>query len=292
MQPSSVPTYRRAWRLFCQFLHSTFPGVQASLPISAPTLALFIAYLFDRNYAPSTVNTYVSAIGYFHKLQGFSDPTKIFFILQMLRGYGKIGMRLDSRLPITMPILHKIVSSAAQLSDTYYITCQFQAMCLFAFNAFARVGEITFSPSGNIIHLRQLSKLLNDNKEVHALKITFLNYKHCYNNGQFCLVISRQSTCCPVLFMLEYLRLRGSKPGPLFQSQEGLPVSRSEFTSRLSAVIKLCGLDPSRYKGHSFRIGAASHAADKGMSDSQIRTLGRWKSNAFLKYIRVQSLAS
>ena len=30
-------------------------------------------------------------------------------------------------------------------------------------------------------------------------------------------------------------------------------------------------------------------AADKGMSHAQIRTMGRWKSNAFLKYIRLQS---
>ena len=52
----------------------------------------------------------------------------------------------------------------------------------------------------------------------------------------------------------------------------------------------LCGLDPSRYKGHSFRIGAASYAEDRGLSDAQIRMLGRWKSNAFLRYIRVPSL--
>lgn len=64
------------------------------------------------------------------------------------------------------------------------------------------------------------------------------------------------------------------------------------FFQKLSICIKYCGLDPSRYKGHSFRIGAASHAAEGGMSDAQIRTLGRWKSNAFLKYIRIQSLSS
>ena len=54
----------------------------------------------------------------------------------------------------------------------------------------------------------------------------------------------------------------------------------------------MCGLDPSRYKGHSFRIGAASYAADRGFSDAQIRMLGRWKSNAFLCYIRAPSLLS
>ena len=49
-------------------------------------------------------------------------------------------------------------------------------------------------------------------------------------------------------------------------------------------------LDSSLYEAHSFRIGAASWAAAKGFSDSQIRLLGRWKSNAFLKYIRTPSL--
>lgn len=70
------------------------------------------------------------------------------------------------------------------------------------------------------------------------------------------------------------------------------PVSRAEFVNTLSIAIKYCGLDPSRYKGHSFRIGAASYAADAGVSDAQIRALGRCKSNAFLKYIRTPALSS
>ena len=39
-----------------------------------------------RNYAPSTVNTYVSALGYSHKLSGLPDPTRVFYIIQMLKG--------------------------------------------------------------------------------------------------------------------------------------------------------------------------------------------------------------
>jgi RES domain-containing protein len=38
--------------------------------------------------------------------------------------------------------------------------------------------------------------------------------------------------------------------------------------------------------GHSFRIGAASFAAEKSLSDAQVRFMGRWNSNAFRKYIR------
>ena len=60
-----------------------------------------------------------------------------------------------------------------------------------------------------------------------------------------------------------------------------IPVHRQYFCGLLTTAIKRCGLNPARYKGHSFRIGAASHATERGMSDAQIRVLGRWKSNAF-----------
>ena len=153
------------WKLFYQFLFNTLPGTSADIPISPPTLALFIAYLFYRHYASSTVNNYVSAIGYSHNLAGLPDPTKTFFINQMLNGYGKNDFRLDIRLPITLPILHRIVWAASQLVDSFFNTCLFQAVCLFAFCTFARVGEITASASGTTIHLHQVSKLVNDKQE-------------------------------------------------------------------------------------------------------------------------------
>ena len=105
LQQSSLATYRRAWKVFDQFYINVFDTVSYTLPISPHTLAFFIAYMFDRDYAPATVSTYVSAIGYSHKLLHLVDPTKVFYIIQMLKGYGKLGFRIDSRLPITLPIL-------------------------------------------------------------------------------------------------------------------------------------------------------------------------------------------
>ena len=85
--------------------------------------------------------------------------------------------------------------------------------------------------------------------------------------------------------------MRGSVSGPLFQHLNGVPVTRTEFDEWLARVINYCGLDSTRYKGHSFRIGAASHAAASAYSDAQIRLLGRWQSNAFKWYIRLDSLS-
>ena len=136
LQPSLIPTYKRAWRLFHRFLNAIFQTVSTVLPISPNTIALFIAYMFDKQYAPSTVSSYLSALGYSHKFLGFADPTKAFFVLQMLKGYHKQGSRLDSRLPITLPILHKILDSACKLAICRYHVCQFKGMCSTAFYAF------------------------------------------------------------------------------------------------------------------------------------------------------------
>ena len=41
LQPSLIPTYKRAWRLFHQFVNVTFQTVSTVLPISPNTIALF-----------------------------------------------------------------------------------------------------------------------------------------------------------------------------------------------------------------------------------------------------------
>ena len=122
-----------------------------------------------------------------------------------------------------------------------------------------------------------------------SLVVTFTNYKHNYNQSAFSLILHRQFNTCPVQSFLDYVNTRGAENGPLFINGDGSPVLRSNFCKAFCTIFRLCGLDPSRYKGHSFRTGAATYAAEQGYSDTQIRHMGRWKSDAFKKYIRVIS---
>ena len=54
----------------------------------------------------------------------------------------------------------------------------------------------------------------------------------------------------------------------------------------VSPLLRLTGLDPHHYSGHSFRIGRATSTAVAGLNDYEIKLLGRWSSDCYKRYIR------
>ena len=271
LQPSSIPTYRRAWKLYRQFADTVFHSAAVHLPNLSSDLGLFIAYLFQCNYAASTANTYVSALGYSHRLIGVPDPTKVFWLKEMLKGYGKLGTRLDTRMPITLPILRSILRETPTICGSDYRRFLFTAMCTTAFFGFLRVGEITCcAQSPDVLQLTQVVCQLEHLGNLAGFKVTFTHFKHSYNQRAVSIALQRRSDVCPVQNLHAYLLRRGFSNGPLFRTEHGHAVPQ--------------------YKGNSFRIGAVTLAAESGFSDAQIRLLGRWKSDAFRKYIRSPGL--
>ena len=89
---------------------------------------------------------------------------------------------------------------------------------------------------------------------------------------------------CPVKALMLYLARRGSQAGPLFICEN--QSTQQTFRSHLMKLLQDLNLDPSCYNTHSFRIGAATSAEAAGLTESQIKTLGRWRSNAYRCYIK------
>jgi len=140
--------------------------------------------------------------------------------------------------------------------------------------------------------LPQLEQLLNRQGQVTALQLTISTYKHSDTGRPFVIYIYKEALCCPVRTILDFISTRGTARGPLFCWPDGAPIKRNSFVEQLNRALRFCKLDPALYKSHSFRIGAATWAAAKGFTDTQIRQLGRWKSNAFFQYIRTPSLST
>ena len=87
--------------------------------------------------------------------------------------------------------------------------------------------------------------------------------------------------------ILAYLAVRGTSPGPLFLLKDGTTLTRQKLVKMVQSTLQLAGIDPSGYSGHSFRIGAATTTAAKGIDADTIRTLGRWSSDTYQRYIQI-----
>ena len=91
----------------------------------------------------------------------------------------------------------------------------------------------------------------------HMAKITISVYKHNSNNRPFDILLAAEESqpYCQVAALIQYCKVRGDRPGPLFFHADYSPISVYQFNSELQRCLTYCGLDISRYKSHSFRIG-------------------------------------
>ena len=103
-----------------------------ALPVSIPILMGFIAHLHNEGYAPASIITTVSAISYFHKVNGFQDRARNFLISKLLTEAQNLRSVTDVRLPILAQLIR-----AVPLVFTSHSNClMLRAMMVLAFRAF------------------------------------------------------------------------------------------------------------------------------------------------------------
>ena len=283
LAPSTRLAYNAHIRRF-----NTFTGT-ASFPASTAQVMCFVAYLFENGYSPSSIATHISAIAYAHKLLGAPDPTDQFIIRKLVVGATRLTSKPDSRLPITPPILTKLCTILHNMNYSYYQQTMFKAIFTLAFFAFLRIGEIAVSSGTKPNYVVQIEDVLI---LPSGIQLQMHNYKHSVTRHPATMHIQRQPPpICPVQALISYIKLRGTARGPLFCFPDLRPLSKVLINSNLSLVLQAAGLNPKLFKGHSFRIGAATYAASQGHTTTQIQQMGRWHSSAFQKYVRIDSIA-
>lgn len=173
---SSMNTYRCPWILFQDFAQSYFCLDQVRFPDDSDTLALFVAYLYEKSYSPTTVLTYISAIGYVHRLAGWPGPSKSDRVQIILSGYFKIRpASADTRMPITLPLLERIITALELTQPSRFQRKIVQAMCSLAFFAALRIGEITIRPGqaqSNLLHFRHVAFMNDQTGNTKAVKLS------------------------------------------------------------------------------------------------------------------------
>lgn len=282
-------SYLRSWKLLQQFMGST----NITLPLSIQVVGNFVAHLFNNKYSPSSIATHVSALSFVHKILNLEDVTHSFLIRKMLKGCFNMTGKSDTRLPITKEILCKIVDALDFVVDDLKLRILLRTIFLVAFAAFMRLGELVCKSNSNAVKVLQRSDVsVSSDSSAPSIKMVLRHYKTQVDNHPVSLqLISKNvsSRYCPVLAVKQYLKVFTHTEGPLFQMSNGHPVMYTLVSQRLNQALTFAGLDPGLYKGHSFRIGAATEAAKLGLSESVIQRLGRWNSNAVQRYIRINA---
>lgn len=288
-----MSSYRNIFSTYKIFIHDQVDKNSSPLPPSLSHLLLYIAHCYQIGLVASTTRTHISALSFTFQLGGYQYLTQNFLIKKQLQGFSKVRPTMDNRLPITPDILARIVSALPFATTSAFISTLLHAMYVLAFCAFLRVGEIT-KTSGSKQHFL-LAKQVTLNKDPlgKSIELNIPHFKH--SNLSTTLHIQQNTTnpkLCPFAALHNFLEVRNHKSSvePLFSFMDCLPVSRQFFTEQLKSALSFCGLDTNKYQSHSFRIGAATLAAASRSSDIQIQNMGRWKSSAFKRYIRIPTL--
>ncbi len=255
-----------------------------TLPVPVNIVCLFVTYLHVYiQLGSATIATYLSAISFLHKINQMSDPCTNFVVHKLQQACAKRSSATSpGRLPITLPLLHKLLSALPLVQPILFRQILFKAMFLIAFHACCRVGELT--KSGQAQHWLKLHDISFANQSV---TVTSTSYKHCKPGYVPKITVhATGNQYCPVMALKAFLSIRGTQPGPLFCMSDNLPITRHMFCKVLNQCVSFLGLNSAQLTSHSFRIGRATLGLEQGLTIEQIRLMGRWHSDAFRKYLK------
>ena len=247
--------YGSAWRLFTAFCEHE--GTQP-LPATSETVADYILGLAERKKKVATIALYVSAISAAHKGLGHDDPTKSPEITAILEGVRrKLGTAPTQKKPLLLKHLKKIIPLLPRTLQGK----RDRAMLLTLYAGGFRRDELVRLDVGDLKWGKDL------------LEIRLRKSKTDQTGKGFTKFIPRlkqHRTLCAYTALKMWLSLAGISSGFVFREVDKHGhVGKKGLGGKTVAIIvkravKLAGLDPREYSGHSGRAGVISELLNQG----------------------------
>ncbi|XP_033730321.1 uncharacterized protein LOC117319653 [Pecten maximus] len=297
---STRTTYTSGVSCFKNFILMNGINDQASVftNVTEELLILFVTHCYHNlRLKYSTIKLYLYGIKFHCTMQGLSNPLvnthglPLYRLQTILRGLKKLqGTPVKPRLPITFNILSKLCSAFRQGVFDPATDTTMEAACCVAFFAFLRCGEFTCTTNtfDSSIHLciSDIQVAPDSNSMTLRLKASKTDP---FRQGVTIHLFRTHHHVCAVAAVIRMLTERfmnGCRPSdPLF-SIHSAALTRHVFIDKLRQTLIRLGLNHSLYTVHSFRIGAATTAAQSDVPDHLIKVLGRWQSDSYCRYIR------
>lgn len=282
-------TYDTAQRHFIDFCYRSGQLSPSGSPCPAAEWTLMsLATDLAKSHHENTVKVYLAGVRSLHIEQGFQNPFENRpRLARVIRGIKRLRSNPTAeRLPVTIEVLRTLRRA---LCVANYDEALFWAATCFGFFGFLRCGEFTVPAANQFdenLHLCLKDVSVDSHTRPSYMLARIRSSKtDPYRKGFTLRLGPTGADVCAVRAVTQYLHLRGSNPGPLFMRKDGAPLTRATYSAWLKEIGVRAGLK-GNYSGHSLRIGAATTAAQVGIPDHLIKTLGRWESNAYELYVR------
>jgi hypothetical protein len=309
--------YLGKWNTWIEFMKKKGRGPWLNLLDKSEVLTLLLEFmacrLFSFNNQQSTVRGYLAAIKFFHKRYlGWELTTSRCMIAAAGKGIdrfrGVSGKNAQVRLPLTWSILahgYLTVTSSQEGGDvmwlglalSYFLLCR--ASELFAYANGLVHPDFCLTRDCLTFFRGDLQVNIEDRARADSVKVLFVASKTDQNREGRTTTRVRMAEGAGVgktpvgafEALVELLDAHPRLPGgaPLMTRRT---VSGWKVITRIEAVVALrmmaasAGKNPAQFALHSGRIGGATKLAAQGMSELQIQRAGRWKSRAFMVYVR------
>ena len=290
--PTTERSYRTGRKKYVKFCEKYS---RPPLPVSESGLCQFVACLAGEGLTHGSVKAYLAAVRQMQVEAGLGNPgmDAMAKLKQVIRGVQRLraeqGQQQRRRKPMTVQVL-EVLRRSWSVAPGGLDAKMLWAAATLSFFGFMRSGEVTVPSTRAYDPSRHLSwqDVSTDSVANPTVVRVTLKISKTDQVRQGCTVIvgCTGDKLCPVTAVLGYMGEAGCRQGPLFQYSSGKPLTQAGFVVEVKTALERGAMCSEGFSGHSFRIGAATTAAEVGVGDAVIQQLGRWKSAAYKGYVQ------
>ena len=292
---STWSKYKSALNVFTAFASTL--GFIPIWPLESGIIRQFTIYcLSSKKLAPASVESYLSALRFFHLLKGLKPPPLLQddLVKLFLRGARNISLPSPShqkRRAVTLPILLLLRKKITLSVWSNFLKTAFWALFSLAFFGSCRMGELVSISRTEFDSLSTLRL-----RDILDRSTSLLVHLKCPKSGkpgrEFIDVFPfNHADLCPVLalrsHMSNFQAMNISPDLPIFLDDNGYLFTIDYVNQALKKLLESSfDFSIDSLSAHSFRAGIPSELqrSPELLSNQDVQGWGRWNSEAFQRY--------
>lgn len=243
-------------------------------PLSIQKMTAYLAFRQEKGKAFSTLQSHISAFSHYLRCNNEENLTLSIEFKRFKAGLkremlgAKYPHQKEPFLREWFDPMAKVLDLATRDDRLFFLTITM------AYHFFMRISEV--------LSLRPMDIEIDVDEKL--MKVNFWKTKtDQFGKGTVCYMAITDDLACPARYCDV---LKGMDPAaPIWN------IGDTALNAKLRAKLTAIGVpDVERYSFHSFRRGGAYHASERGVQDCVIKAHGRWKSDAYMRYVRVDAV--